>query len=93
MDQAFAWWASQRSLEQADRWFRGILAAIDEIPENPLRYAKHSESDRFPFEVRETLFGVGRRPTHRVLFTIRPDCVYVLSILHVAQDAIGLEDL
>jgi plasmid stabilization system protein ParE len=93
LDAAYAWWAEHRSAEQAGRWFRDIIAAIERIGENPTRYAKPAEAIRFPFEVREMLFGLGRRPTHRVLFTIRPDSVYVLSVRHVSQDSTGFEDL
>jgi plasmid stabilization system protein ParE len=93
IDEAFAWWAHHRSLDQASRWFSGILAAIEKIGENPTRYPKHAEADRFPFEVREMLYGLGRHKTHRVLFTIRPKCVYVLAVLHVAQDIVGLDDI
>jgi plasmid stabilization system protein ParE len=74
------WWAEHRSAQQAARWVDGILKAIEAL-----------ENDRLPFDTRQLLFGLGRRPTHRVLFTIRPECVYVLTVLHVSQDAVDLE--
>ena len=93
IDQAFAWWAKHRSADQANQWLQGILAAIEGICENPARYSKYSESQRFPFDVREMHFGLGRRVTHRVLFTVRPECIYVLMVLHLARDAVGPDDL
>ncbi len=93
VDEAYAWWAKHRSAEQASRWLRGIEATIFGLSRAPERYPLAIENDRFPIEIRQATFGLGRRPTHRVLFTIRPECVYVLTVLHVAQDAIGLDDL
>lgn len=93
IEAAGQWWAQHRSAEQATRWVRGILKAIEGLANNAERHALALESNRFPFEVRQLLFGLGRQPTHRVLFTIRPECVYVLTVLHVAQDAVGLDDL
>lgn len=90
---AHAWWAENRSAAQADRWYDGILSAICRLELDGARRPLAHENDRFPFEVRQLNFGLGRRPSHRVLFTIRPDCVYVLAVVHVSQDAIGLDDI
>jgi hypothetical protein len=51
------------------------------------------ELRKFAFDLRESLFGVRRRPTHRVLFRIVVDVVEILAVRHVAQDDIELEDL
>lgn len=93
LDNAYLWWAQHRSPEQAGRWYRGIEQAINGLKEKPERQGLAAEDGQVPIELRQILFGIGRRPTHRVLFTIRPDCVYVLSVLHVAQDAVGPDDL
>jgi plasmid stabilization system protein ParE len=93
IDDSYRWWATHRSAEQAARWHRGIEKAILGLGRNPERHALATENDLLPIEVRQMLYGLGRRPSHRVLFTIRPDCVYVLAIVHVAPDAIGLDDL
>ena len=47
----------------------------------------------FPFEVRQMTYGLGSRPTHRALFVIRPDMVYVIAIRHLAQRAVSPDDL
>ncbi len=93
LDEAYLWWAKNRSAEQAGRWFRGIEEAINGLVDNPWRHPVAIENDRFSHELRQLLFGLGRRPTHRILFTIRPDSVYVLAVRHVAQDAIEPDDL
>jgi hypothetical protein len=69
------------------------LKAIESLALDPERCSLSIENEGMPFETRQLLFGLSRRPTHRVLFTIRPECVYVLAVLHVAQDLIGPDDL
>ena len=38
-----------------------------------------------PYEIRELHYGLGLHATHRVIFTIRPDMVLILTIRHAAQ--------
>lgn len=90
---AHDWWAEHRSAAQAARWYDGLLTALEGLSANAVRHSKASNSSDFPFEVRELLYGLGRRPSHRALFTIRPDAVYVLTLRHVSQAEVGLDDL
>ena len=85
VNEAAAWWAEHRSLEQALRWLREIHEHIGTLGDGPERRSLARESSRFAFEVRESRFGVGRRVTHRVLFRIAGDVVEVLAVRHVAQ--------
>lgn len=87
------WWAEHRSLEQAERWYDGFLAKLDFLETDAERCSLARENPEFPFELRELLFGLGSRPTHRALFTIRPSTVVVLAIRHAAQDAVTPGDL
>ena len=84
-DGAYAWWAANRSPEQAAKWYNGFSAAIRELARNPDRWPLAREKEQFPFEIRELHYGLGGRPTHRAIFTIRPEMVLVLSIRHMAQ--------
>ena len=93
LDEAFTWWAKRRSAEQAARWYRGFLGSLLDLEQNAASYPLAPENHRFPFEVRQMLFGLGSRPTHRALFTIRPNVVLVFSIRHLAQRWITLDDL
>jgi len=87
------WWAENRSHEQAERWYTGFMKAIRLLSQNASRYPLATEDCEFPFEVRELLYGLGKKPTHRALFTIRPDMVYVFLIRHHAQGDILLDDI
>jgi plasmid stabilization system protein ParE len=92
LDQACSWWANHRSSEQALRWYNGFIRAIQTLSEDPARCVLAAESDLFPYELRQLNYGLGNKPTHRAVFTIRPDLVLVLRIRHLAQQAISLDD-
>ena len=87
------WWAEHRSQQQAQRWHDGFIDALESLAENPERCPLARENDRFPYELRELHYGLGSRPTHRAVFTIRPDMVLVLSIRHAAQADLAEDDL
>lgn len=87
------WWAKNRSVEQADRWLDGIDAAVSSLRQMPERYGFAPEKDLVEQGVRQMLCGVGRRPTHRVVFVVDGDEVVVLRVRGVAQDVLGVKDL
>lgn len=82
------WWAEHRSALQAGRWYDEFLKAALSLEQNPERCGLAAESDRFPFEVHQMNFGIGRKPTHRLVFTIRPSQVVILRVRRLAQQAI-----
>jgi plasmid stabilization system protein ParE len=85
MQSAFNWWAVHRSKSQADRWYAGLAKAIADLSENPEKHSQSRETDRFAYDIRDLLFGLGRRPTHRAVFAVRGTDVVVLTVRHVAQ--------
>ena len=82
---AAAWWAANRSAEQAARWYNGFLEALASLGEDPARHPLARENERFPYDLRALHYGLGRRATHRAVFTIRPEGVVVLAVRHAAQ--------
>ncbi len=92
-DQAHAWWADNRSSEQANRWYLAFVQAMRTLETAPLRWPLAPESKFFPCEVRQLNFGLGRRPTHRALYTVRPACVVILRIRHLAQEPLSFDDV
>lgn len=93
MQAAFNWWAEHRSKRQADRWYAGLAKAITELAENPRIHCQSREQDQFNLEIRDLLFGLGRRPTHRAVFTIGVDEVVVLTVRHVSQPDLSPDDI
>lgn len=78
-------WYAARDPELGERWFRGIHEAIKSLAENPERFGLAHENDDLPVGLREMLYGVGRRKSHRVLFIIRDDRIVVHQVRHVSQ--------
>ena len=87
------WWATHRSAEQAGRWLDGLDRAIESLETTATRHPLAAESERFPFDLRQLNYGLGSRPTHRVLYEIRGDEVLVLTVRHLAQRELNPEDL
>jgi plasmid stabilization system protein ParE len=77
LEEGCRWWAKHRSIEQAERWYDGFSAAIRRLSIDAERQVVADESNDFPFEIRQLNYGLGRRPTHRAVFTIRPDMILV----------------
>lgn len=89
----YVWRTRNRSLDEAERWINEFADAIEALRENARTHGKAAESSLFPFEVRELLFGLSAEPTHRALYTIRPEMVFVFMIRHVSQRPISVDDL
>ena len=86
-------WHARHAPDIAARWFNGFVEAVISLEENPDRFGLAHESAEFPTEIREMLYGVGRRKTHRAIFTIRPDKVVVHAIRHLSQRDLTPDDL
>jgi plasmid stabilization system protein ParE len=90
---AVRWWHENRSPAQAERWYEKIIPAITTLAENPDRCPISPESDLLPTGLRQLHFGLSRKTTHRIVFTIEGTNVIVLRVRHVARQDLGLEDL
>ena len=93
MQSAFDWWAEHRSKREADRWYAGLSKAIASLSENPEKLGRSRECERSSYEIRDLLFGLGRRPTHRAVFRIHGEEVVVLTVRHVGQRDLSPEDI
>lgn len=45
------WWAKHRSPDQAERWFDGLMLAIDSLKTTATRHATSAKSGAFPFDL------------------------------------------
>jgi len=90
-----SWWSEHRNADQAARWLDGFEAAINSLCENPERhsFARENDYNELPFPVRQLLYGIGGKPTHRAVFEIRGDTVYVVAVRHLAQNDLSLIEL
>lgn len=92
-DEAYLWWATHRSTDQARRWYLKYLSTLETLRINPERYGLAPESSEHRETLRELSFGIGRRKTHRIIFTIYGDTVEVLALRHLAQDSAPIDDV
>lgn len=90
---AALWWADNRDEGQAKKWLERVDDALIELAGIADHCPTARESKLFPFLLREYNFGVGRRPSHRLLFDIVGDTVNVLSVRHLAQRDVTMDDI
>ena len=93
LEHACTWWAENRSAREASQWYDGMAEAIRSLAVNPARFPFADENDLFPHELHQLNYGLVRRPTHRIIFTIRRNQVVLLRIRHVAQKPFAPEDV
>jgi plasmid stabilization system protein ParE len=91
--QALTWWRDNRSSEQAERWYNKIYPAIATLSKQPDRCPLAPETDLLPTGLRQLHFGVSRKATHRIVFTIEGQEVKVVRVRHFAQRELALDDL
>lgn len=88
IEDAFRWWAVHRSAEQAAQWYERIYDAIETLQSMPERCPRVPETGLSRTAIRQLLFGIGARPTHRIVFHFDPDkdTATILRVRHCAQD-------
>lgn len=92
MNAAADWYAEENPTIAAN-WFNGLIARLNSLSGNPEQYAVARESEFLPVELRQMLYGSGKRITHRILFVIREQRIVVYQIRHVAMRDITPDDL
>jgi plasmid stabilization system protein ParE len=88
-----SWWAEHHSLDLALKWYDLVYEQLDEVLQLPESYSLSAENDVFPYELRESLVGLGRRKTYRAILTIAGSEVRVLAVRRASQDTFTPEDL
>lgn len=84
-------WIAADAPETAERWVHGFWTAIESLSTFPRRCSLAGEHARFPYELRQLLYGRSR--SYRAIFTIQEDVVTVLAIRHAKQADLTLEDV
>jgi plasmid stabilization system protein ParE len=87
------WWAENRDVEQASKWLSAFERAVGTLAENPERLPAAREDHLFDYTLCRLVFGISKKPTHRALFEVRGDTVYVRAIRHLHQDDVTPQDL
>lgn len=74
------------------RWKASIAKACETFSEHPARCPVADEAIDLSLPIRELLHG-RRKSTHRILFLIRGQDVFVLRIWHASRDRLTPADL
>lgn len=90
--EAFNWYA-ERSVDAAGKWHAAVTAAVATLEHSADRCPAARERDRFSIDLRQHVFAVGAKPTHRLVFAIRNERVVVYAIRHLAQADLAAEDI
>lgn len=84
----YQWWRDHRSPEQAAKWFEKILTAFQSLQQIPERCQIAPEAQKTGRNIRQLLFTIGQRKTHRILFLVESQKVSILRVRHVAQESL-----
>ncbi len=84
--------ASKHAPRTADRWYDRFDVALQTLSTLPQRWPVASESEIYPEQIRQMLFGKGTS-VYRVLFTIVEDEITVLHIRRSTMDTASLDEL
>jgi plasmid stabilization system protein ParE len=68
-DETHAWITEHGSTDQADRWYQGLFKQMATLTKHPTRCPHAAESDKFPEELRQLLYGKGKNK-YRIIFAI-----------------------
>ena len=93
LKQQHTWWAENRSEEQANRWYVGFIRKMLTLEHNPKRCAYALENSLFPCQVHQLNYGLGRKPTHRAIYTIIEKKVTILRVRHLRQKMLSEDDI
>lgn len=93
IESSFLWWRKHRSAEQAERWLDSIYPVIASLSRMPERCSRIDEGYLYDGELRQLSFGLGKRPSHRIIFEIRNGVVEVLRVRHTSQRRLTIDDL
>lgn len=90
VQKSFDWWSENRSPAQATEWYERIYHAIATLERMPQRCPLVPEKGLSQAGVRQLLFGIGKRPTHRIVFHYASDTdtVTILRVRHHSQDSL-----
>ncbi len=87
------WWGEHRSGEQAALWLDGWRQVWQKLSESPDGFPLIPEHEHLGIDARHFLYWLGRKKTHRAVFTVFENTVIVHTIRHLAQDDLKSSDI
>lgn len=88
------WRERNQSQASADRWFRALDQALNELASSAGGHAICRESDDLSGDpYREHYFGVGRSRTHRLAYRVRGGTVEIVAVRGFGQRDLSAGDV
>jgi plasmid stabilization system protein ParE len=87
------WWSANHSVDQALAWLESVEGQLLELSELPERFGICPEDGLFKYDIRQMPVGLGSRKSYRVVYTIRKNEVFVLTIRRAEEDRIQFIEL
>ncbi|WP_026736172.1 type II toxin-antitoxin system RelE/ParE family toxin [Fischerella sp. PCC 9605] len=84
-------WIQQTNPSAADKWFNGVMTALNSLKDSPRRCSKIPEQDEFTQEIRHLIY----RKKYRIIFTVQDatETVYILAVRHTSREPLEGKDL
>jgi len=93
IDRNADWWADHHSIEQALKWSDTVYDQLQTLRSFPESHSLSAENDKFSYEIRDKLVGLGSRPRYRAVYTIQDDKVFVLTVRAGDEDRLTTDDV
>jgi len=87
------WWSENRSSEQADRWLIGIDKIIYSLCETAEHHTLATETVLRKAGIRQVSFGLGHKPSHRIIYAINGQNVIIFRVRAFKQQDLDIGDL
>jgi len=89
-----AWYRARSGFDEvADAWADGFFEIIDQLAYSADNHPPANEAGLVDGDLREVHYGSGRRRTHRIVYEIVGDVVYILRVRHQAQKDLTPDEL
>lgn len=89
------WWEKNRSVEQANQWETMVFEQLSTLVEFASTCPPSRENGRkgIPYPLQDKRLGLRKMYTHRGVFTVKDETVYVLAVRSTRQRDLELGDL
>ncbi len=90
-----SWWERHRSVGQADEWEDAVLEQIGTLTMHAFTCPPSREDGRtgIAYPLKDKRLGLKNAYTHRAVFTIKDETVYVLAVRSCRQRDLQAADL
>lgn len=90
-----SWWEQNRSVEQANEWEEAVFQEIGTLADHASICPPSRENGRkgIAYPLQDKRVGLRKTYTHRAVFTIKDDTVFVLAVRSTRQRDLEADDL